>query len=216
MSFEQNLMDGLHTGLCDWTRSKGAFAVARNGGAEFALRAHLLPFLEDATNCLAFTESDGKRIDISLRPVRTPEEKIAFLELKHNLLLQQRGPVGKEREKAIEKLQGLTGPGAAMIGRYYLHAVVELSLIGQGGDIVTAHNTTVGNASYKRFVSSEALQCALVGVEEIMTCPPASYRVESPADAQATATLHCWLFSVPELGANLREMRLPGSRKSYR
>ena len=214
MSFEQNLMAGLHTGLCDWTRSKGAFAVARNGGAEFALRAHLLPYLEDATNCLAFTESDGERIDISLRPVRTPEEKVVFLELKHNLLLQKRGPVGKEQKKAIEKLQGLTSPRAAMIGRYYLHFVVELLLNEEGGDVVTSHNTTVGNASYKRFVPSEALQRALVGVEETMSCPPASYRVESPADAQATATLHCWLFSVPESGFDLREMRLPGSSRT--
>lgn len=214
MSFEQNLMAGLHTGLCDWTRSKGAFAVARNGGAEFAFRAHLLPFLEDATNCLAFTESGGKRIDISLRPVRSPEEKVAFLELKHNLLLQKQGPVGNERKKAIEKLQGLTSLGAAMIGRYYLHFVVELSLNEQGGDVVTSHNTTVGNASYKRLVPSEALQCALVSVEKSMNCPPASYRVESPADSQATATLHCWLFSVPESGCDLREMRLPGSSRT--
>lgn len=79
MPFEQNLIAGLHAGLCDWARSTGAFSVARNGGAEFALRAHLLPFLEDVTSCLAFTESGGVRIISPFALFARPKRRSPFL-----------------------------------------------------------------------------------------------------------------------------------------
>lgn len=202
MIIETKLVDGLHKGLSSWVTSTGALTVARNGGAESAIRAHLLPYLEEATSCMAFTEADRKRIDVTLRPKSSPETEAVLLELKHNLLHpQQRRYISGS--SAVAQLQTADVHMGAVTGRYYLHLVIELCVdaatMETTDPLVLAHNKLV--PSYKRFLRAIDLQEELRKVRDIFKAPPARYYIsERPRGAAARATLYCWLFSVPQKG----------------
>lgn len=209
MNFESNLIKGLHTGLRSWAESPRAFAVARNGGAESALRAHLLYDLEEATGCFAFTEADRKRIDVTLRSKNAPTAEAVLLELKHNLLhpTQQRY-IENSRRRAIEQLTTATIEQSEITGRYYLHTVVELcdetppqkkGLPTKNSLLVPAHNTLVTH--YKRFLPSDKLQKEFGITRGVLGTPFARYPISGiPTGVKAKATLNCWLFAVSKSG----------------
>lgn len=201
VTIEKKLIKGLREGLKAWTESDLAFAVARNGGSELALRAQLLHYLEQATGCLAFTESEGMRVDISLRPRFDLETGATLLELKHNNLHPgQRSCIENERKSAIAKLGHDKLKREDILGRYYLHFVHELSFADPPGPIVRSLNEHVGGTSYKRFQPVPGLDKVRKDVWQLMGGEPASYVINCPTDKQSTAALHCWLFAVSDKG----------------
>ncbi len=212
MAFEQDLMNGLDAGLRNWAQSKGALTVARNGGFEFAVRAHLLPFLEKATNCLAFTESEGRRFDISLCPHDPSVKQAVLVELKANFLCQSPTTILWERHKAIEKLGTPTVTSKNITGRYYLHFVVEMAYDLDKGPtaLLNAHNKLVGTNSYKRFKSLEEMAHIRDAALEVLKGKPASYAISSPNGWQASAMLHCWLARLSKPTGNPQYLQLPG------
>lgn len=204
MSFETRLVDGLHEGLSSWARSPGALSLARNGGAESAIRAHLLHYLEEATSCIAFTEADRNRIDVTLRPKSAPNTAVVLLELKHNLLHKhQRRYICDSHDRAVDQLRKADAQIQNVTGRYYLHFVIALCIDAAVKEnplqLILAHNELV--PAYKRFLPETDLQEALSHVHDIFRAPPARYRIsENPKTTTAPATLYCWLFSVPQEG----------------
>lgn len=204
VNFETKLVDGLHKGLISWAKSPGALTVARNGGAESALRAHLLHYLEEATSCIAFTEGDRKRIDVTLRPKRSPDKEVVLIEFKNNLLHpHQQRYIRNSRLKAVEQLQGADVQVGTITGRYYLHFVIELCIDAATNE--TASSMSVGHNKlvppYKRFLPANVLHEELCHVRAIFKAPPARYRIsENPELPTAPATLYCWIFSVPQKG----------------
>lgn len=204
VSFEIKLVDGLHKGLSSWAKSPGALTVARNGGAESAIRAHLLHYLEEATSCVAFTEGDRKRIDVTLRPKRTPDKEVVLIELKNNLLHpHQQRYIRNSRVRAVEQLQDADVQVGTITGRYYIHFVIELCIDATTNETANsmylAHNKLV--SSYKRFLPANVLHEELRHVRGIFKAPPARYRIsENPKVPNAPGTLYCWIFSVPQQG----------------
>jgi hypothetical protein len=204
MSFEIRLVDGLHKGLSTWARSPGALSLARNGGAESAIRAHLLHYLEEATSCVAFTEADRNRIDVTLRPQSAPNDEVVLLELKNNLLHRhQQRYIRESRNRAIGQLLQADEQIENVTGRYYLHFVIALCKDAQTKknlrQLILAHNEFV--PAYKRFLPADALKQELLDVQGIFQAPPARYSIaEAPESSAAPATLYCWLFSIPRTG----------------
>lgn len=212
MSFEQDLINGLDAGLRNWAQSKGALTVARNGGFEFAIRAHLLPFLEKSTNCLAFTEAEGQRFDISLCPHDTFVKQAVVVELKANFLCQSPTTILCERNRAVQKLRKPVSTSKDIIGRYYLHLVVELAYDAKKGPahLLNAHNKLVGSSSYKRFKPLEVMAQKRTTALRELQGKPASYVISCPKAWQATATLYCWLASLSVSSSKPQYLKLPG------
>lgn len=212
MAFEQDLMNGLDAGLRNWAQSKGALTVARNGGFEFAIRAHLLPFLEKSTNYLAFTEAEGQRFDISLCPHDTFVRQAVVVELKANFLCQSPTTILCERDTAIQKLRKPVSTSKDIIGRYYLHLVVELAYDAKKGPahLINAHNMLVGARSYKRFKPLEVMAQKRTTVRKKLKVESASYAISCPKDSQASATLLCWLVCLTKSTSKPKYLQLPG------
>lgn len=212
MTFEQDLITGLDAGFCNWAQSKGALTVARNGGFEFAIRAHLLPFLERATNYLAFTEAEGQRFDISLCPHDTLVKQAVLVELKANFLCQSPTTILGERNTAIQKLRKPVSTSKDIIGRYYLHLVVELAYDTHKGptELLNAHNKLVGARSYKRFKPLEEMAQIRKYALRQLKGKPASYAISCPKGWQVRATLHCWLARLSKPSGNPKYLQLPG------
>lgn len=201
MTIEKKLIKGLREGIKAWTESDLAFAVARNGGAELALRAQLLHYLEQATGCLAFTESEGVLVDVSLRPRLAPATGSTLLEFKHGILHPvQLSSIKNDRKRAIEQLGHEKLKREDILGRYYLHFVHELSYADPPGPIVRSLNAHVGETPYKRFQPVLALNRVREDVWRLMGGEPASYIINCPTDKQSKAALHCWLFAVSDNG----------------
>jgi hypothetical protein len=125
---EQQLVAGLDEGLSSWSASPSAFSTARNGGAESAIRAHLLGFLERSTSCVAFTESAGERADVVLRARRESNcTEEVMLELKHNFLHRRQIPfIRASYSDAPQQLRDAWPAIAATALCFYVHFVLEL------------------------------------------------------------------------------------------
>lgn len=208
MSFEKMLINGLHKGLGTWAESPQAFTVARNGGAESAIRAQLLYDLESETDCFAFTESDRARIDVTLRPKRAPTESVCLLELKHNFLHSaQIRYIKGSLDGAPRQLTKADVAEGDVDARYYLHLIVELCRTLQkrprNHSLVATHDHMV--PGYKRFgIPRESIESttALLGdVERILGTHYARYPIKQDRrDLSGHATLYCWLYSVSKDG----------------
>lgn len=208
MSFEAMLINGLHKGLGTWAKSPRAFTVARNGGAESAIRAQLLYDLENATDCFAFTESDRARIDVTLRPKSAPTKSVCLLELKHNLLHSaQIRYIEASFENAPRQLTRAEIVEGDVSARYYLHLIVELYRIAQkrplDHSLVATHDGLV--PAYKRFGTprepSAGASTLLGRVEGVLGKHYARYPIKIDSrDPTGHAALYCWLYSVSKAG----------------
>ncbi len=208
MSFETMLINGLQKGLGRWAKSPHAFTVARNGGAESAIRAQLLYDLEIETDCFAFTESDRSRIDVTLRPKCAPMKSVCLLELKHNFLhSEQIRYIKGSLEGAPKQLTRAEVAEGKVFARYYLHLIVELFRMPQVGPndhlLAATHNHLVPR--YKQFKipedATEYTSGSLGQLEGILGEHYARYPIKPEAkDRSGHATLYCWLYAVSKAG----------------
>lgn len=207
MDFESRLVKGLDAALKTWSESPNAFSV----GAELAIRSSLLYELECKTECIAFTEAGGKRIDIVLRK-GSERDGMYLIELKNNILHRhQQRYIKSSRNNACRQLFPEKLNGRKVEGRFYVHLIV--GLVDTRDSRKPADSAFLGVCNnilpeYKRFQFPKDLCSQLkLAKTELQNLEPRSYRIAAPdkgpaARAPAYAVMHCWLVSVksPEGG----------------
>ncbi|MDH4418336.1 MAG: hypothetical protein QE485_14025 [Acidovorax sp.] len=205
MDFESRLVKGLDAALKTWSESPNAFSVARNGGAELAIRSSLLYELECKTGCIAFTEAGGNRIDIALRK-GAERDGMYLIELKNNILHKhQQRYIKSSRDNACKQLFPENLNGRKVEGRFYVHLIV--GLVDRRDSRKPADSAFLGVwnnilPEYKRFQCPKDLCSQLkLAKTKLQDLEPRSYRIAAPdegpaARAPAHAVLHCWLVSV--------------------
>lgn len=205
MDFESKLVKGLDAALKTWSESPNAFSVARNGGAELAIRSSLLYELECKTGCIAFTEAGGKRVDIVLRK-GAERDGMYLIELKNNILHKhQQRYIKSSRDSACEQLFPKNLNGRKVEGRFYVHLIVGLVDSRDSKKPADSEFLDLCNSiwpEYKRFQFPNDLCSQLKRAQtKLQSVVPRSYRIPAPARgpaarAPAHAVLHCWLISV--------------------
>lgn len=205
MDFDGKLVKGLDAALKTWSESPNALSVARNGGAELAIRSSLLYELECNTGCIAFTEAGGKRIDIVLRK-GAERDGMYLIELKNNILHKhQQRYIKSSRDDACRQLFPKNLNEGNVQGRFYVHLIVGLvdSRDTQNrADSAFLDACNNMSTEYKRFQLPKDLRSQLeLAKTELQNVVPRSYRIAAPdkgpaARAPAHAVLHCWLVSV--------------------
>lgn len=203
MSHYKKFRDGLQAGLQALWRPQFLSAV-RNGGFEQTLRNVCLPYIEEATGRMAFTEAD-ERGDLILRSVRPGQAVSTRCEFKTNFACQFEDIVDRSGQ-AIRQATPIAHSGQDGIAVY---AVAELVFVGDHvfGD-AELHNEYVKSPRYKLFrdaKKSEQLMekvCAAMGLRAI---PTQGYEPVFPhgicelwlPDGSGFARLHAWTYYIP-------------------
>lgn len=175
--FMKAIAGGVSSALSDVEKLPMMLTALRNGGSESLLRALVNHRIEEATDCVAFTEKAKakKRADLKLidRGSGTPA---AFVEFKHNFVSQARN-IADEMEKAkrqlISQRLGNETERAAALGSsavegsipprqevvyVYVHFLVSLD---HGAEppsgLAAIHNQNLSESSgYKRFFDGQS------------------------------------------------------------
>lgn len=183
---------GLDRALRDWSQQFGALTVARNGGAEAAMRCQVLGNLEVATDCIAFTEAEGCRVDATLWSSARCMK--AAVEFKHNVLHPlQMSAIRRNCGDAVKQLAGARDNLHPQFC-FYVHFVFELSLH-KGSRIGRLHNSRVGG-SYKEFLREELMPPLRERVQELLGRPFGVYALSDLAGDSTGAALVCWAYEM--------------------
>ena len=186
------ILDGIKQGMREFSEYAGALTVVRNGGNELAFKSFMLGRIEEHTKCFAFTESDRRRVDATLRCADCGEARGIF-EFKHNFLSQAGTHVPRERRDAISKLSNKQSQGC--LG-FYVHVVVELKGHHESR-LAKIHNEVPGLTKYKRFLSeSERSNLMKILVSNLGQSALKSCEISAPDGDNSGSVLHCWLFEL--------------------
>jgi len=202
MSNYKKFRAGLKAGLHALWRPPFMSAV-RNGGFEQTLRNVCLPYIEEATGRMAFTEAD-ERGDLILRNVRPEQAASTRCEFKTNFACQV-DDIDDRSEQAIWQATPTAHSGQDGIAVY---AVAELVFVGDhvSGE-AQLHNEHVKSPRYKLFRDPRASEqlmekvCAAMGPRATRTqgfepvFPHGICELLLP-DGSGFARLHAWTYYI--------------------
>lgn len=203
MSHYKKFRDGLQAGLQALWRPQFMSAV-RNGGFEQTLRNVCLPYIEEATDRIAFTEAD-ERGDLILRSVRPGQAVSTRCEFKTNFACQFEDIVDRSGQ-AIRQATPAAHSGLDGIAVY---AVAELVFVGDHawGD-AKLHNGYVKSPRYKLFRNAKKSAQLMEKVCDAMGPRAKRTREYEPVfphgicelllpDGSGFARLHVWTYYIP-------------------
>lgn len=203
MSNYNKFRDGLQAGLKALWRPQFMSAV-RNGGFEQTLRNVCLPYIEQATGRMAFTEAD-ERGDLILRSVRPGHAVSTRCEFKTNFACQSEDIV----DRSGQAIRQATPTGLSGQDGIAVYAVAELVFVGGHvwGD-AKLHNEYVRSPRYKLFraanKSAQLMEevCAAMGPRATRAqgyepvFPHGICELWLP-DGSGFARLHAWTYYIP-------------------
>jgi hypothetical protein len=191
-SFRIALAEGLDCALRRWAEEPGALTIARNGGAELAMRGYVLGEIEARTNCIAFTESENSRADTSLW---TPRGELrAAMEFKHNLLHRHQLPSISANRRNADRQLAKAHRELRPESTYYVHFIFELEL-DRRSRLGAIHNSRV-RTRYKEFVEPAQLQQLRMKAYARLGEPFGAYPLVPRTGARERATLVCWAYEM--------------------
>jgi hypothetical protein len=188
----EQFASGLDRALRVWSRQSGALTVARNGGAEAAMRGQVLGNLEAETDCIAFTEAEGYRVDATLWSNAWCMR--AAVEFKHNVLHPiQVSAISRNCVNAVKQLAGARENLRPQFC-FYVHFVFELTLQ-RGSKLTRIHNARVGG-SYKEFLREETMPPLREKAQKLLGRPFGVYRLADINGVLTGAALVCWAYQM--------------------
>ena len=204
----ESFRKGLQAGISALWRPHFMSGV-RNGGFEQTLRNVCMPYIEDATGRMAFTEAD-ERADVVLRSVKAGDAASTRCEFKTNFACQL-PDIEKRSKKAIDQATP-RAPAPDQDG-IAVYAVSELVMVDKATtSVASLHNAFVRSPPYKLFREQSASDEDMGKVGSLLRVHDninSEYAPLFPSglcelwlhDGSGFARLHVWTYYIPAQSA---------------